>query len=202
MKAKDLFVVGGAALVTAVVAVALRTVTSDAIAVERASTAVPVLEADGATLTLELNQAAYKAGEQPIVILHAANKGEYSASVHVVVTMASVSLASSKSRMPTMPTQAWSASRDIIVEPQDTTTVELPTGVVVAAGSIISFSMTAGGKTVPAAGRFTVPGNAVTNGAVQSTQVQFAQPVPAPGAQVQSWSEQPYVVSVPSPVPG
>lgn len=156
MKTSDLTVVSLVALVTAVIAVMLANAVPDAIAVEQQQKAlVPgMLTVDGVELVLRVDAATSKPGKKPVLTVTAVNTGDQPVEMNTQIHMTSTSLGSMVSRRAPMPKNVWTESCYISLKPNETRTYELTAKAAVGKGSIVSFSMKAGGKTV------TIPGSA------------------------------------------
>ena len=89
---KHSLVIVGAALVTMAVAVALWACVPGATAAGPNGPArVPTLNVEGVAVTLQLDKAAYKAGEKPTVTLRAVNTRDRATNLQAVVVMSSMS---------------------------------------------------------------------------------------------------------------
>jgi len=155
------------ALVTMAVAVALWTCVPGATAAGPNGPAkVRTLDVEGVALTLQLDKAAYKAGEKPIVTLRAVNTRDRATNVQAVVVMSSMSPASMVSRSMPAPAAVWSTPCRIALGPNETRTIELPTKTALPAGSLTSFVIHAGGNAI-AAGSVSTPGIAVGNSSLR-----------------------------------
>ena len=84
--------------------------------------------------------------------MKAVNAGDCAAQVPVTVTMTVAQAPSPFSRRLALPTKAWSAPCDDVLKPKETRMFDLPTGVAVQAGTMVSFVVTAGDKSITAGG--------------------------------------------------
>ena len=176
MKARDVLVVVAAALATAALILAPGAMMGRATAAPkgavRASVTVPTLKTKGVELTLTSDKKTYAPGDKPILTLKATNLRNQPASVSVVVSMTSTSLAAMVSRTMRLPSPGsiWSTSCKIALGPGETKTLDVPTSSPVAAGTMVSFAMGTG-KGAIVAGKAAVP-LFLLRGAVQATQTQ------------------------------
>jgi hypothetical protein len=148
MRWRDVAVVGGTALATAVVALAVFW-TSHAVAVgpnesEKPEIQWPVLKAGGCEITLRTHQTSYKPGESPLVELEAVNTTYEAVSVQVTVQMMVQPPVIAVSRMGPFSGKAWTHTCELSLESLERTTLSIPTNVKVAAGTTIFFQLQLG----------------------------------------------------------
>ena len=151
MKRSDLVVISLVALMTAVIAVALADAIPSANAVEQKKKAlVPgTLTLDGVELTLKVDAETSKSGKKPVLTVTAVNASDKPVEIDAQIDMKSMPppRMTYGRRMP-MPEGVWSESCHISLKPGETRTYELTSKAAVGRGNLISFNMTAGGKTV------------------------------------------------------
>jgi hypothetical protein len=159
MKWRDVVVVGGTALATALVALPILCV-GYAIANEgpRPEIQWPVLRASGCEITLRTERTNYREGETPIMELVAANPSGSPVTLEATVRMTAQSPSDMMSRVVRAPRQSWEQRIGIELGAGERRVMPVPTGTPVTAGSSVTFQLRVGTATVNTP-PITIPGN-------------------------------------------
>jgi len=149
MRWHDAAVVAATAAATALVVLAVAW-TGLAVATEGQPPEVqwPVLRVEGVEITLEADQAAYKAGDSPVVKLVAANPGQSPVSLEATLRMMAQPKGNDFSRRLPMPTKSWEHKCTISLGAGEKKTLSLPTEAKVAGGSTLFVSLQVGKASV------------------------------------------------------
>ena len=152
MKTKDLILIAGVALVTMTFALALRLPGPTALAGEKAvKKVVPSLMFDGVRLTLVTDKTVYKPGDVPKVTLYADWPDHSPSKLEVQVLMTASTMANPMSRRLIMskkvPPKIWTVQLDR----KEKKTFEVPIDAKLAKGSLLTFKIKVGDKSIDAA---------------------------------------------------
>ncbi len=177
MRWRDVAVVGGTALATALVALPILCV-GYAIANDGAKAEIqwPVLRTNGAEITLRAEKSAYSAGETPVIQLVAANPSGTPVTLEAQVRMMAQPLPSMMMRAMPVARQRWEQRTVIQLGANEQKVIPLPTGTAAAAGSRVTFQLSVGTSKVTTP-PITVPGGEPL---LQQVVQQQVAPKPAP----------------------
>jgi len=149
MKWQDVAAVGGTAVATALVAVAIFW-TGQATATEGQTAEIPwpVLRSRGCEITLRTEQAAYQPGDSPVVKLEAVNPTDSSLSLRATLVMMAQPQASPMSRRMPISRQVWEHECELVLQAGERKTFSIPTNVRVGKNTRVFFQLRVGKATV------------------------------------------------------
>ncbi|HUT32829.1 MAG TPA: hypothetical protein VNE39_05075 [Planctomycetota bacterium] len=149
MRWHDAAVVAATAAATALVVLAIGW-TGLAVATEGQPPEVkwPVLREGGCEITLQADQAAYKAGDSPVVKLVAANPGQSPVSLEATLRMMVRPPVSELSRIGPIARRSWEHKCTIALEAGEKKTLSIPTEVKAAGNTSVFFTLQIGKASV------------------------------------------------------